>query len=106
MAKKVILIDTNILIAYFRGESHIIQELNEVIGFPNLAISTVTVLEMYFGMFKNEERKTKELIRKFNNFYLDKEISQNSIEIMLSNIGKQPSLPDSLIASVAIRNNV
>lgn len=43
-----ILCDTNILIEFYRGNSDIVQEL-EKIGVPNLAISTVTAGEMYFG---------------------------------------------------------
>jgi predicted nucleic acid-binding protein len=63
--KKVILCDSNIVFKYFRGEENIVQEI-DYLGFSRLAISAVSIAEMYFGMKKSEIRSTKELINKFN----------------------------------------
>jgi predicted nucleic acid-binding protein len=51
--KKIILCDTNIFIDYFHGDERTIQEL-DLLGFERLAISVVSVGEIYFGMRKRE----------------------------------------------------
>jgi tRNA(fMet)-specific endonuclease VapC len=43
-----ILCDTNILIEFYKGNSDIVQELENV-GLSNLAISIITAGELYFG---------------------------------------------------------
>jgi tRNA(fMet)-specific endonuclease VapC len=43
--KQIVLCDTNILIRYFKGDTAIINELDNI-GFRRLAISPVTAAEM------------------------------------------------------------
>ena len=59
-----ILCDTNIFFGYFRGNEKIINELSKI-GFPDLALCSVTIGEAFYGMKLSEKRKTKELIRHF-----------------------------------------
>lgn len=58
MAKKKIICDTNIIIAYFRKEIEIVQELDKI-GFENLYLSVVTVAELLYGMKKMRKSKPK-----------------------------------------------
>lgn len=53
-----ILCDTNIFFELFRGNQAIIDEL-EHIGYQNVAISDITIGEIYFGMRKKEEQHTQ-----------------------------------------------
>jgi tRNA(fMet)-specific endonuclease VapC len=102
--KQIVLCDTNILIRYFKGDTAIINELDNI-GFRRLAISTVTAAEMYFGMHKNEIRETKELINKFSIFDIDKNVSKRFLEIVFEH-QNHLSLADALIAATAIENAV
>lgn len=103
--KKIILCDTNIFIELFHENARIVQEL-DFLGFERLAISVVAAGEIYFGMRKREATKTKELVRRFNLYHLDKEISNIFIQLMLGYRDKGLSVPDALVAATALANNV
>lgn len=100
-SKKIVLLDTNIIIALLRGEKKESQVI-ESLGYEKTAVSTISVLEVYYGMFKNEENETKIALNKFNKIHLDKEICKKAIEIMLSYSNNRPILPDCLIAATSI----
>lgn len=104
--KKIILCDTSILIAYFRGNEPIITEIDSHLGFANLGISIITIGEIYYGMRKNEKNETKQLINSFNKYLIDKEICLKFAEIMLGYIDNRVSVPDAFIAATAICNNL
>jgi len=99
--KKLILLDTNIVIGLLRGEKQESQIVASL-GYENTAISTISILEIYYGMFKNEAKDTKIALSKFNKLHLDKEICQKAIEIMLAYSSNRPMLPDCLIAATII----
>lgn len=102
---QLILCDTGIFLDYFRGNINMLAELEEI-GFERLAISSISIAEIYFGMYKREERQTKEAIKKFNKYHLNKDISQNFLSLMLSYKSYNLAIPDALIASTAISNNL
>jgi tRNA(fMet)-specific endonuclease VapC len=104
-AKKIILCDTNIFIGYFHGEENIIKEL-DFLTFDRLAISVISVAEIYYGMRKKEAVITRELVRKFNILHLDKEISKLFIQLVLGYKDMKIGVPDALIAATAISNQV
>jgi predicted nucleic acid-binding protein len=93
----------NILFEVLRKTNkELINEVDNVIGYDHAVISTVTILETYYGMFKNEEKETKKAINKYNRIHLDKEICQKAIEIMLAYPAMRPALPDCLLAATTI----
>ncbi len=100
-SKKIVLLDTNIIIALLRDEKTE-KQIVESLGYEQTAICTVSVLEVYYGMFKNEEKDTKIALKKYNKIHLDKEICQKAIEIMLGYSNNRPMLPDCLIAATCI----
>lgn len=100
-----ILCDTCIYFEIFRGNEKIVEEI-EKIGFGNLALCDLSVGEIYFGMRKGEERRTKELLNLFHRFHFTKEISMAFIEIMANRYGRRIAIPDALIASFAKSNNL
>jgi predicted nucleic acid-binding protein len=103
--KKIILCDTNIFIELFHENDRMIQEL-DYLGFDRLAISVVAAAEIYYGMRKRETARTKDLIRKFNLYHLDKEISNLFIQFMQGYRDKGISVPDALVAATAVSHNV
>lgn len=100
-----ILCDTNIFFELFRGNQAIIDELNDI-GYQNLAISDITIGEIYFGMRKKEEAQTRELIRRFKRFHFTKDASKIFVEIMSDLSSRQIGLPDALISSIAKVNSL
>lgn len=68
-----ILCDTNIYLELFKANVNVLEEM-EKIGFGNAALSDVSIGEIYYGMRKGEERKTKDLINLFQRFHFSKEI--------------------------------
>jgi tRNA(fMet)-specific endonuclease VapC len=103
--KKIILCDTNIFIEHFHGNERVIQEL-DFLGFERLAISVVSVAEIYFGMRKRETVQTRDLIRKFNLLHLDKNTSKLFMQFMLGYKDLGIAVPDALIAATTVSNNV
>ena len=103
--KKIILCDTNIFIDYFQGNERTIQEL-DYLGFDRLAISVVTVAEIYFGMRKRETEITRDLVRKFSLMHLDKGISKLFIQYMLGYKHLGMAIPDALIAATTVYSNI
>lgn len=96
-----ILCDTDVLIEYFHGEKKTVEELDHL-TFERVAISPVTIGEIYFGMHKRETTKTKDLLSKFNVFHFDKEISRRFIDLMLGYKELGLKIPDAVIAATAL----
>lgn len=103
--KKIVLCDTDVFINFFHEDERITNEL-DYLGFERLAMSVVSIAEIYFGMRKREALATKELIRKFNVFHLNKEVSNLFIQFMLGYHDKGIRIPDALIAATAVSSNV
>lgn len=72
--KKLILCDTNIVLNFYFKSEQMVKEL-DALGFERLAVSSITVGEMYFNMKVKERRKTRETINKFQIQSLTAEIS-------------------------------
>lgn len=102
--KKLILCDSNILFDYFNKVQPVVAEL-DTIGFDRLLLSSISVGEAYYGMFKKETRQTKELINRFNIVHVDKAISEHFVSLLYEH-GQSLSIPDGLIAATALELNV
>ncbi len=98
------MLDTNIVFELlFKNEKHINQI--DVIEIQNLYVSSITVLETYYGMRKSEERETKEIFKYINQLASDKLIFKKAQELMFAHRGKRPKLADCLIAATCLVDN-
>jgi predicted nucleic acid-binding protein len=97
---KLILCDTNIIIEAFRGNPEILTEL-DLIGYPNLYISDITIAEIYFGMKRKEARKTRELLNKFSQISIDQNISSKMLSLLYQ-FRDRAGIPDSIITATAL----
>jgi len=98
-----ILCDTNILIEVLKGDKKEI-EIIEDIGLENIAISSITVMELYFGALnKRELNKIKKSLNVLNIVHFDSDISELAIS-MIEKYGKSHGLqiPDAIIAATAM----
>jgi predicted nucleic acid-binding protein len=98
-----ILCDTNVIIEVLKKNPVVIQAI-EKIGLERIAISVVTVMELYYGaLHKAELRKIKHHLSSIRIFQIDELISiaaSDLIERYAKSHGLQ--IPDALIAATSI----
>jgi predicted nucleic acid-binding protein len=98
-----ILTDTDVIINFLKGTEKTKQALNQI-GLVNIAISTITLMELYYGAFdKRELQKIKSNLSTFPIFKIDEKVSDIAIGL-IEKYSKSHNLeiPDALIASIAI----
>lgn len=98
-----ILCDTDIFIEAFKNNSLATGSLRRI-GFQNIALSAITLMELYFGALnKRELTKIKSRLQKLEIINLDQKITETAIN-MIERYAKSHGLhiPDALIAATAI----
>ena len=98
-----ILCDTNVIIEALKGDDKTIKII-ERIGLENIAISSVTVMELYFGAFnKRELNKIKKHLKALNIVHFDNNVSELAVRLIES-YSKSHGLqiPDAIIAATAL----
>jgi len=98
-----ILCDTDIFIEALKNRK-VATELLRRIGFDNIALSAITVMELYFGALnKRELSKIKNRLEVLEIIDLNKKISEMAVNL-IEKYAKSHGLhiPDALIASTAI----
>jgi len=102
-----ILCDTNILIEFYRGNSEIINELQNI-GLSDLAISIITAGELYYGaMDKRELGKIQKHLSLLHQISLDADISTRFLALLKEYaLSHKLSVPDALIAATALSRNI
>jgi predicted nucleic acid-binding protein len=102
-----ILCDTNILIEFYKNNAEITRALREI-GLPDLAISTITTGELYFGARNRRELfKMKKHLANLHQIPLDEEISTLTLSLLeMYALSHRLNLPDALIAATALRYNL
>ena len=82
-----ILVDTNVIIESLRGKEETVTLL-EKIGLKNIAISTITEMELYIGARdKKELNFIKKRLKKIEIIDFDKKISKKSVETEMRALG-------------------
>ena len=102
-----ILCDTDIIVELYRNKDRIISELKNI-GEKNIAISIITAGELFFGALNKAELKQIEKdIKCLDIRYIDNDINTVFYNLMLEDsLSHKLSIPDALIASTAIVNNL
>ena len=102
-----ILCDTNILIEFYKDNDEVVNELREI-GLPNIAVSVVTVGEMYFGARdKRELLKIKKHLACLHQIAVDTEISMRFLSLLeVYALSNRLTLPDALIAATALHHGL
>ena len=98
-----ILCDTDIFIEALKNNPRAIDSLRNI-GFENIALSAITVMELYFGALnKREMTKIKNRLQRLRIVQIDQEISEGALNLV-EIYAKSHSLhiPDALIAATAI----
>ncbi|NOT15534.1 MAG: type II toxin-antitoxin system VapC family toxin [Methylotenera sp.] len=98
-----ILCDTNIFIHAFNGNNTTIAHL-ETIGLTKIALSAITLMELYQGMGnKAELAQMKKKLRFYDVVQVDSAISKMAIELIESfKLSHNLQIPDAIIGATAI----
>jgi hypothetical protein len=102
-----ILCDTNIFIHAFNGDEATLAQL-QIIGLKNIALSAVTLMELYQGMGdKTELAQMKKKCRYFDILHINAEVSSLAIEFIANfKLSHGLQIPDAIIGATAIVYNV
>ena len=98
-----VLCDTDIFVEALKNNTSVTGLLRHI-GFQNIALSAITLMELYFGALnKRELAKIKSRMQRLEIVNLDNEISETAIN-MIEKYSKSHGLhiPDALIASTSI----
>jgi predicted nucleic acid-binding protein len=102
-----ILCDTNVFIHAFNGNEVTIAQM-EVIGLKKIALSAITLMELYQGMGnKTELVQMKKKLHFYDIVQVDSHISKMAIELMeCFNLSHNLQIPDAIIGATAIFYNI
>jgi predicted nucleic acid-binding protein len=102
-ATKMILCDRNILIELYKNNLSTTQELRQI-GQDRLALSAVTVAELYYGALnKTELQEIKQHLSLLHRFPIDTSISNTFLQLMETySLSHNLGLPDALIAATSL----
>ena len=102
-----ILCDTNILIEFYKGRAGVMEIFNAV-DISNLAVSVVTVGELFYGARdKRELRNLREHISLLNKIPNDEYISNVYLSLLEKySLSHRLSIPDALIAATALYHSI
>lgn len=102
-----VLLDTNILIEYYKGNRTIKQKLDDI-DLNSLGVSAISSMELFYGARnKTELNRLKESLESLSLFHVTVAISTKAL-LLVEVYAKSHTLqiPDALIAATAIENNV
>ena len=98
-----ILCDTDIIIEFLKGRQNLKEKFSEI-GYENIHVSAITLMEMYVGAFNKKEIKNIiKALGKLKVVHVSESISARSLELIERYTKSHGlGLPDSIIASTAI----
>lgn len=100
-----ILCDTDVLIEFLKGNEPFVQSLRDI-GADNLAVSHITVAELFFGALnKAELERIRKSISALRSYPLSSDISVRFLDLMRTYaLSHKLALPDALIAATALEH--
>ena len=102
-----ILCDTNILIEFYKNNPDVISVMRKV-GLPSLAVSVITIGELYYGARDSRElTKIKKHLASLNQIAVDEATSEITLALLETYaLSHRLSLPDAIIAATALRHSM
>ena len=98
-----LLVDTGPIVRQLRGHQPTIRLLRQARGGERLAISAVTRLEVYAGMYEDERYDTQKLLARFLTYSVLPDVADLAGELVArSRTRNLLSLPDAIIAATAL----
>lgn len=102
-----VLLDTDVLINALNGKVETISLLKKI-GYENLIISSITLMEIYQGALnKSQLVKLKKYLTYYDVLHLDFLISQKAVELVTEfKLSHGLTMPDAMIAASVITHNL
>jgi len=102
-----ILCDTNILIEFYKDNKEAVNALRQI-GLPNIAVSVITIGELYFGARDRRELlKIKKHLAGLHQIAVDTEISSQFLSLLETYaLSHRLNIPDALIAATALHHGL
>lgn len=102
-----ILCDTNIFIHAFNGDEKTISVLGEI-GYENVILSSITVMELYQGMGNKEELAVmKKRIRYYDVIGINEEVSSLAAQFIEQYaLSHRLQIPDAIIGATAVVHQI
>jgi predicted nucleic acid-binding protein len=103
------LLDTTVIIDYLRGENRKVKFVKKLASEGSLlGCCLVNIIEVYAGMRERERETTEEILDSLEYYEVTKEIAKKAGQYKRAyrEKGVTLSLPDVIIAAVAISNNL
>ncbi len=100
--KQVMLCDTNILIELYKNNPAIISKLRKI-GSKQIAISSITQAELYYGALNKQELlQIKKHLSQLEILVVDTTLSEQFIQLMENYaLSHKLAIPDAMIAATA-----
>lgn len=106
MEKRIVCLDTSVLLDFFRKKNRSKTFLNQLLDqFDQFEISSITEFEIRYGINENQSEFWDQLFENIKVLPFDSESAKKAVEIhkSLKKINKQIAIPDLFIASTAMR---
>jgi hypothetical protein len=102
-----VLCDTNVFIHAFNGQQTVIDRLQKI-GFEQVALSVITVMELYQGMSnKTELAQMKKKLRYYDFVDIDTETSKLATSLMEKyRLSHHLQIPDAIIGATAVVHQI
>jgi predicted nucleic acid-binding protein len=102
------LLDTGIIIRHLRGKKPIVQLLRGLGKQSQLAVASITRLEVRVGMRQDEQFLTSKLLSRFQTYPLDHTIADRAGDfVRWANQNQQAlAIPDAIIAATATQHQL
>lgn len=102
-----ILCDTNIFIHAFNGNAQTILDLQKI-GFENIVLSSITVMELFQGMGnKKELSRMKSRIKYYDVIEFDKQVSKLAQKLIENySLSHGLMIPDAIIGATAVIHEI
>lgn len=107
MEEGLVLSDTNIIIDFYKEDAKVLSNL-QLIGQKNIAISAITVGELFHGALnKNELARLINDMNHLNIIHADLKTSELFLQLMAAySLSHRLSVPDGLIAATALSKSL
>ena len=101
---EIIIVDSDILIDVSRGDRHAIEFLSDLERADQIAISSITEMELISGCRDKQELSTvNAFLHRFRTIHLNEAISEHSIDLLNRyNLSHGLLIADAIIAATAI----
>ncbi len=104
MAKKIVMVDTNVLISAYRKDHHAVSIIEQLKG--RIAISIITAMELYQGCNEKKIKQLTQQLKVYSLVNVSPRTMITALELIKIHRRQGLMLADAIIAASALENNL